>query len=159
MLLPWCLEESWWVQPIKHSPWAFACVALVQDCNVLQVRICNALQEGRGQLSVVGDDAQSIYRRVPPAAWFSSQGPPPPTPTTYTAKTRIMYDVSHVLVQIMCPSVSALTCCPRSTMASWHYTMSHFTLALPFSPRSRASPQVPWGHHHRVQGLHQHVHR
>lgn len=33
----------------------------VQDCNNVQVRIVGHLQKQRGQLTVVGDDAQSIY--------------------------------------------------------------------------------------------------
>ena len=33
----------------------------LQDCNNVQVRIVSHLQKQRGQLTVVGDDAQSIY--------------------------------------------------------------------------------------------------
>lgn len=34
---------------------------LVQDSNAVQIRIVKHLQDGRGNLTVVGDDAQSIY--------------------------------------------------------------------------------------------------
>ena len=33
-----------------------------QDCNPIQIELINLLQEGRNQLTVVGDDAQGIYR-------------------------------------------------------------------------------------------------
>ena len=33
----------------------------VQDSSPLQIRLVSQLQAGRGQLTVVGDDAQSIY--------------------------------------------------------------------------------------------------
>lgn len=44
-----------------HAHLFIAKLSCLQDCNNVQVRIVNHLQNHRGQLTVVGDDAQSIY--------------------------------------------------------------------------------------------------